>query len=172
MRCKECTTSCGTGDPVRSSGRPTRCASSAWLRITATGVRSSWLASAMNRRSWSSLSARVRNADSTCSSMALNARANASTSLPCVSVATRCGSDTPPDPNGSADTSVAVSAILASGRSMKRTTPVEIRATTTNVTPKTRPSMTSSLSMVRSTGPAGSPVTCRSPSRPFVTITR
>ncbi|HEX8005806.1 MAG TPA: hypothetical protein VF482_05180 [Trebonia sp.] len=59
-----------------------RSASSAYPRIEASGVRSSWLASAANRRSRASLAARRTSARSTWPSIRLNAAPTCPVSVP------------------------------------------------------------------------------------------
>ena len=89
--------------------------------MAASGVRSSWLASAANRRSRASLAARRRSAVSTCPSIRLNASPTWPVSVPGSVSGTPAGIATSPDSSGSSATWDAVTATRRSGRSDSRT---------------------------------------------------
>ena len=72
--------------------------------MAASGVRSSWLASAANRRSRASLAARRASAASTCPSIRLNAEPTWPTSVRGSASGTRSGSVTSPLASGSSAT--------------------------------------------------------------------
>ena len=97
-------------------------------------MRSSWLASATNRRTRVSLSWRARRAEATCSSIRFSAVPTCPTSVP-VSVSgsgTRTASATSPRSSGSWVTRRAVPATRPSGRSASRTVTVAARAIATS----------------------------------------
>jgi hypothetical protein len=170
-RRRVCATSSWLG--VRPS-RSCRRRNSAYPRIEASGVRSSWLASATNWRTWVSDSCRAASDCSTWSSSRLSAVPTRPTSVR-VSVSscgTRSGSATSPLASGSSVTRVAVAATCESGRSVRRTT-------MTPVAPATRrpasPAMTSTrtrLVIATSEPCSGSPVTRTSPSGARVAMMR
>jgi len=115
--------------------------------MAASGVRSSWLASAANRRSRVSLAARCRSAVSTWPSMRLNASPTWPVSVSGSVSGTPAGSDTTPDSSGSSATCEAVAATRRSGRSENRTQNMPITPANSSTAPKT---MASSRAMSRS----------------------
>ena len=120
--------------------------------MAASGVRSSWLASAANRRSRASLAARRRSAVSTCPSMRLNASPSWPVSVPGSVSGTPLGIATSPDSSGSSATRDAVAATRRSGRSDSRTHPVPSTPASTRTPPKT-PASASATSLSRSCVP-------------------
>jgi hypothetical protein len=102
--------------------------------MAARGVRSSWLASAANRRSRDSLAARRRRAFSTWPSIRLNASPTWPVSVAGSASGTPAGSDTSPDSKGSSATCEAVVATRRSGRSANLTQRVP-RTPASKITP-------------------------------------
>ena len=105
--------------------------------MAARGVRSSWLASAANRRSRASLAARRRSAVSTWPSIRLNASPTWPVSVSGSVSGTPAGSDTSPDSRGSSATCEAVVATRRSGRSENRTQRVPSTPASSRTTAKT-----------------------------------
>ena len=149
-RLSACVTSSGTGPRCRR-------ASSAYPRMAASGVRSSWLASAANRRSRVSLAARRARADSTCWSIRLNAAPTWPTSVRGSSSGTRADRLMSVS-SGSSVTMVAVAATRRSGRSDSRTSTTPEPATSRTTTANTTASAISTLRRVSSTVRSGRPV--------------
>ena len=131
--------------------------SSAYPRIAARGVRSSWLASAMNCRSRISLSWRASSAPPTLSSIWLSAVATCPTSVRGSTSRTRSTSSTSPRSSGSALTVAAVSATRSSGRSSRRTSTAPATPAPTSATPITITSMRTRPSTTSWASPAGWP---------------
>ena len=140
--------------------------------MAASGVRSSWLASAANRRSRASLAARRARADSTCPSIRLNATATWPTSVRGLASGTRSGRVTSPLASGSWVTRVAVAATRRSGRSDSRTNPVPMKPARTSAARNAASSAISTLCSVVSMGDSGSPVMSTSPSSPLMAVSR
>jgi hypothetical protein len=127
--------------------------------MAASGVRSSWLASAANRRSRFSLAARRLSASCTCPSIRLKASPTWPVSVAGSVSGTPAGSSTSPDSSGNRATWDAVAATRRSGRSDSRTHSVPSTPASSSTPPKTAAS-TSATSLSVSCMPAsGRPVT-------------
>ena len=152
-------TSAGTGSCPRRD-------SSAYPRIEASGVRSSWLASATNWRTRVSLSCRAVSAAETCPSIRLSAAPTWPTSVRgSVSASgTRSDSSTVPRSSGSSETLVAVAATRRSGRRVSRTISAPAMPASSRPPAATAAMITASRVTVSCTPDSGSPATETSPS--------
>ena len=135
--------------------------------MEASGVRSSWLASATNARTFASLACRTASAEPTESSRLLSAAPTCPTSVRgLVSFSgTRCGRSTSPRSSGSAATFDATDATRRSGRRDRPTTSAPMRAAT-----MIAPSTTSTIGMSAAAiwclrALRGSPTTSGTPKR-------
>ncbi len=138
---------CVTGSG-ESPGR--RSASSEYPRITASGVRSSWLASAANRRSRVSLAFRRSIRLKAAPSWPVSVRGSVS--------GTPAGNSTSPDSSGSSATWEAMAATRRSGRSDSPTHAVPSTPASSSTRPKTASSATARSCSVSLTSLSGRPV--------------
>ena len=140
--------------------------------MAASGVRSSWLASAAKRRSRASLAARRASAPSTWPSIRLNASATWPTSVRGLMSGTRSARVTSPLARGSWVTRVAVAATRRSGRKDSRTNPVPMMPARTSTAENATSSAISTLCRVDCMPDSGRPVMSTSPSSPLIAVSR
>ena len=140
--------------------------------MAASGVRSSWLASAAKRRSRASEAARRASAASTWPSIRLNAAPTWPTSVRGLASGTRSGSVTWPLASGSCVTRVAVAATRRNGRNDNRTNPVPSNPVNTNAAENAATSAISTWRRVASMSLSGRPVISTSWSWPGTAVSR
>ena len=140
--------------------------------MAASGVRSSWLASAAKRRSRASEAARRARAASTWPSIRLNAVPTWPTSVRGLASGTRSLSVTSPLASGSCVTRAAVAATRRNGRNDNRTNPVPSSPVSTSAAENATTSAISTFLRVDSMAASGSPVISTSPSWPRTAVTR
>ena len=127
--------------------------------MAASGVRSSWLASAAKRRSRASEAARRARAASTWPSIRLNADPTWPTSVRGLASGTRSLSVTSPLASGSCVTRAAVAATRRNGRNDNRTNPVPMNPVSRTAAEKTMISASSTFCRVDWFWLSGIPVT-------------